>query len=183
MGLALQVTVFIATSLDGYIARANGDLDWLPGSPDAGEDYGYGALMASVDGLVMGRKTYEKVRTFGEWPYGEKPVIVLSRRPEALAGVLPPRVEVWSGEPAEVATRLVERGWHHAYVDGGATIQGFLAAGLVDRLIVSRIPVLLGEGIPLFGRVPRDIRLEHCGTRAYASGLVQSEYRVGSLGG
>jgi dihydrofolate reductase len=171
----MRASVFIATSLDGFIARPNGDLDWLP--PGGGEEHGYEAFMATVDALVIGRKTYETVLAFDTWPYGEKPVFVLSTR--ALAPAPPGAVvERMSGNPPEIVSQLAARGIRHVYVDGGITIQGFLRAGLVQRLIITRIPLLLGTGIPLFGPLERDILLQHVGTRQYASGLVQSEYVV-----
>ena len=171
----MKASVFIATSLDGFIARANGDLDWLP--PGGGEEHGYDAFMATVDALVIGRKTYETVLTFDTWPYGEKPVYVLSTRP--LAPALPGAVvEGMSGAPAEIVSQLAARGVQHVYVDGGITIQQFLHAGLIQRLTITRIPVLLGTGIPLFGALPHDIVLRHVATRQYASGLVQSDYEV-----
>ena len=171
----MKASVFIATSLDGFIARANGDIDWLP--PGGGEEHGYDAFMATVDALVIGRKTYETVLTFDTWPYGEKPVFVLSTR--TLAPAPPGAVaERMSGAPAEIVSQLAARGVEHIYVDGGITIQRFLRAGLIQRLIITRIPVLLGAGVPLFGALRRDIVLRHVGTRQYASGLVQSEYVV-----
>ena len=171
----MKASVFIATSLDGFIARANGDLDWLP--PGGGEPHGYDEFMATVDALVIGRKTFETVLAFDTWPYGEKPVFVLSTRtlaPAPLGAV----VERMSGAPAEIVSQLAARGIRHAYVDGGITSQGFLQAGLIQRMIITRIPVLLGDGIPLFGPLQRDIVLSHVATRQYASGLVQSEYAV-----
>lgn len=171
----MKASVFIATSLDGFIARANGDLDWLP--PGGGEPHGYDEFMATVDALVIGRKTFETVLTFDTWPYGEKPVFVLSTRtvaPAPLGAV----VERMSGAPAEIVSQLAARGIRHVYVDGGITIQGFLRAGLIQRLIITRIPVLLGDGIPLFGPLQHDIALRPVATRQYASGLVQSEYVV-----
>jgi dihydrofolate reductase len=171
----MKASVFIATSLDGFIARANGDLDWLP--PGGGEPHGYDEFMATVDALVIGRKTFETVLAFDAWPYGEKPVFVLSTRtlaPAPLGAV----VECMSGPPADIVSRLAARGIRHVYVDGGITIQRFLQAGLIQRLIITRIPVLLGGGIPLFGVLQRDIVLRHVETRQYASGLVQSEYVV-----
>src|SRR5262245_47180672 len=132
--------------------------------------------MATVDGLVMGRATFEKVLSFGiAWPY-RKPVVVLSNRGIELPPDLPKSVEVMSGAPAEIVAQLERRGWNNAYVDGGVTIQRFLEAGLIQRLIITRIPVLIGSGIPLFGPLTRDIRLKHVETRSYRSGLVQHEY-------
>lgn len=173
----MSAHVFIATSLDGYIARSNGDIDWLPAF-EPGEDYGYRAFVDGIDAIVMGRASYEKVLSFGDWPYGETPVVVLSTRqlhiPPARAGT----VLQMRGEPAEIMAQCAARGWAELYVDGGATIQRFLAAGLVDRLIITRVPVLLGEGLPLFGPIGRDLRLAQVRTHAYPNGLVQSEYRV-----
>ena len=133
--------------------------------------------MNTVDALVIGRNTFETVLAFETWPYGEKPVYVLSTRALAPApqGAV---VEHMSGAPEEIVAELEARGIQHIYVDGGVTIQGFLKAGLIQRLIITRVPVLIGSGIPLFGATPRDISLKHIATRAYATGLVQSEYVV-----
>jgi dihydrofolate reductase len=168
-------SVFIGTSLDGFIARANGELDFLP--PGGGEPHGYEEFMATVDALVIGRKTFETVLTFDEWPYGEKRVFVLSTRPLAAApdGAF---VEHMAGNPADIVSQLAARGIRHVYVDGGITIQRFLQAGLIQRLIITRVPVLIGTGIPLFGPLQHDIALTHVATRQYASGLVQSEYVI-----
>jgi dihydrofolate reductase len=172
---SVKASVFIATSLDGFIARADGGIDWLPTT--GVEEHGYDAFIATVDALVIGRKTYETVLGFDSWPYSEKPVFVLSTRPLAPA---PPGavVERMSGAPAEIVSQLAARRVGHVYVDGGITIQRFLQAGLIQRLIITRVPVLIGSGIPLFGPLQRDIVLKHVGTRQYASGLVQSEYMV-----
>jgi dihydrofolate reductase len=171
----VQASVFIGTSVDGFIARTNGDLDFLP--PGGGEPHGYEEFMDTVDALVIGRKTFETVLAFDTWPYGAKPVFVLSTRQlaPAPAGAV---VEHMSGDPAEIASRLDARGIRHVYVDGGVTIQCFLRAGLIQRLIITRVPVLIGDGVPLFGILPHDIHLRHIATRHYPSGLVQSEYQV-----
>ena len=171
----MKASVFVGTSVDGFIARRNGAFDFLP--PGGGEEHGYEAFLASVDAIVIGRNTYEIVLAFAEWPYGKKPVFVLSTRPlaPAPAGA---DVERLSGAPAEIVSNLEARGVRHAYVDGGITIQRFLAAGLIQRLVVTRVPVLIGEGIALFGPTGRDIPLRHVATRSYESGLVQSEYEV-----
>jgi dihydrofolate reductase len=171
----MRASVFIGASVDGFIARENGDLDWLP--QGGGEPHGYDEFMASVDALIIGRKTYETVLGFEEWPYGSKAVFVLSSGPlkPAPPGAL---VERMSGDPQAIAAQLEARGFQHAYVDGGITIQGFLRAGLIQRLIVTRVPVLIGSGVSLFGPTGRDIALKHVATRQYASGLVQSEYEV-----
>lgn len=171
----MKASVFIGTSVDGFIARPNGELDFLPRG--GGEPHGYEEFMESVDALVIGRKTYETVLAFETWPYGEKPVFVLSTSAIAPAPV-GAVVEHLSGDPARIMSELDTRGIGHVYVDGGLTIQRFLRAGLIQRLIITRVPVLIGDGVPLFGPLPRDIRLEHVATRHYRSGLVQSEYLV-----
>jgi dihydrofolate reductase len=171
----MKASVFIGTSVDGFIARPNGDLDFLP--PGGGEPHGYDEFIATVDALVIGRKTFEAVLTFDTWPYAKKPVFVLSTRPLA---TFPPgaAVERMSGAPTDIVSQLAARGIRHIYVDGGITIQRFLQAGLIQRLVITRVPVLIGTGIPLFGELPHDIALKHVATRQYASGLVQSEYVI-----
>ncbi|MCA9939511.1 MAG: dihydrofolate reductase [Anaerolineales bacterium] len=179
----MKASVYIATSLDGFIARENGALDWLPGSDGAAgagdeqEDYGYQAFMDSVDVIVIGRKTYEIVLTFGPWAYGRQRVVVMSRTLTKLAEGLPETVSLHAGSALELWTELEAAGARHLYVDGGKTIQGFLAGGLIDELIITRVPVLIGTGIPLFGPLNADIRWQHVETIAYKSGLVQSRYR------
>src|SRR5512136_900087 len=172
----MTASVFVGTSVDGFIARQNGDLDWLPAG--GGEPHGYDEFMAGVDAIVIGRKTFETVLAFAPWPYGEKRVVVLSSHPVDLSAARGGIVEQMGGPPAEIVSKLAASGAHHLYVDGGITIQRFLRAGLIDRLVITRVPVLIGVGIPLFGPLPRDIRLSHIATRQYQSGLVQSEYQV-----
>lgn len=174
-GDAVTVSVFVGTSVDGFIARPDGGLDFLPA--DGGEPHGYEEFIAGIDAIVIGRKTFETVLGFPGWPYGRMRVVALSSRPLDVSVARGP-VEAMGGTPAEIVAKLRASGARHLYVDGGITIQRFLAAGLVDRLIVTRVPVLIGEGIPLFGALPRDVRLQHVATRDYPSGLVQSEYRV-----
>jgi dihydrofolate reductase len=172
----MTVSVFVGTSLDGFIARTNGDLDFLP--PGGGEPHGYDEFIASVDAIVIGRKTFETVLTLGPWPYSKKRVVVLSSHPVDLSAATGAEVEQMAGPPAQIVAQLAATGAHHLYVDGGITVQQFLRAGLVQRLIITRVPVLIGAGIPLFGALPHDIQLRHVGTRQYASGLVSSEYQV-----
>jgi dihydrofolate reductase len=172
----LTVSVFIGTSVDGFIARPNGALDFLP--EGGGEPHGYDEFIASVDAIVIGRKTFETVLSFEAWPYGNKRVVILSSLPVDLSAARGGVVEQMAGPPAEIVSRLAASGAHHLYVDGGITIQQFLRAGLIGRLIITRVPVLIGDGIPLFGTLPHDLRLQHVATRHYQSGLVQSEYCV-----
>ncbi len=173
---SIKASVFIGTSVDGFIARSNGSFDFLPA--DGGEPHGYQEFFASVDALIIGRKTYETVEAFAEWPYGKKQVIVLSSRPLDFSKLRGAKIEQMSGDPAEIVRKLEARGIRHIYVDGGVTIQQFLRAGLIQRLVITRVPVLIGEGIPLFGTIPKDILLKHIATQSYASGLVKTEYEV-----
>ena len=171
----MRASVFIGTSLDGFIARANGNFDFLPAEP---EEHGYEAFFASVDALVIGRGTFETVLAFPTWPYGDKRVVVLSSRPVDLAKVRGGVVDQMSGEPRDIVAKLDAQGVKHAYIDGGITVQRFLRAGLIQRLIITRVPVLIGSGRPLFGPLDADLKVRHVATRSYASGLVQSEYAI-----
>jgi dihydrofolate reductase len=172
----MKASVFVGTSVDGFIARGNGELDFLP--PGGGEPHGYSEFFASVDAMVIGRKTFETVLAFESWPYGDKRVVVLSSQAVDFSGVRGGVVERMDGAPAQIVAQLEASGARHAYIDGGVTIQRFLRAGLIQRLIITRVPVLIGEGIPLFGSLPRDVRLRHVATRHFPSGLVQSEYHI-----
>lgn len=174
-------SVFIATSLDGFIARNNGSIDWLNEANESvtpGEDCGYGKFMADVDVIVMGRNTFEQVLSFDSWPYESTPVVVLSQKGISLPSHLPPSVSVSNETPTALAARLTEHGAKKIYVDGGLTIQSFLAAGLIDEITITVIPVLLGSGKPLFGLLPVDVRLVHEDTTAFEFGFVQNRYRV-----
>jgi len=172
----MTVSVFIGTSVDGFIARPDGALDFLP--VGGGESHGYDEFIAGIDALVIGRKTFETVMGFAEWPYGRKRVVVLSSQPLDLSKVRGGIVEQMAGDPAEIVSRLAATGAHHIYVDGGITIQRFLQAGLIERLVITRVPVLIGKGIPLFGTLLHDIQLRPVATQQYESGLVKTEYRV-----
>jgi dihydrofolate reductase len=172
----MTCSVFVGTSLDGFIARPNGDFDFLP--EGGGEPHGYHEFLASVDAIVIGRNTFEKVLTLGPWPYGKKRVVVLSHRPVDFSTAVGGVVEHMAGAPVEIVSRLAATGAQHLYIDGGVTVQEFLRAGLIHRLTITRVPVLIGNGIPLFGSLLHDIRLRHVETRQYASGLVSSDYEV-----
>jgi dihydrofolate reductase len=175
-----KYSVFIAISLDGYIARANGDIAWLDSAAPAieGEDYGFNNYFSSVDSMVMGRKTFETAINFAEWPYAGKRVVVLSHSYIEIPDRIAASVESMSGAPVEVAQKLESTGAKHVYVDGGQTIQGFLRAGLINEMTITSIPILLGSGLPLFGVLDQDIRLHLMESRAFSNGFVQSKYQV-----
>ena len=176
----MKISVYIATSLDGYIARENGELDWLPGSDgeSVGDDYGYHEFVDSIDVLIMGRNTYETVMTFGQWPYGEKRVIIMSSKAIQIPEHLSRTVESSSSSPKKLVEELSKSGVDHLYVDGGKTIQSFLKEGLIQQIIITTVPVLIGKGILLFGQFDRDIKLRHIETNAFENGYVQSRYEV-----
>lgn len=161
-------------SLDGYIARSDGSLDWLDAVQVEGEDYGYHSFYESVDCLILGRKTYETALGFDEWPYtGKHVVVVTSQALESNHGE-----RFFSGSPMQLVEELTAEGRTHAYVDGGAIIQQFLASDRLDDLTISVVPVVLGAGIRLFGGAfpERQLRLVDC--RSWSSGLVQLRYQV-----
>jgi dihydrofolate reductase len=178
--MSVKCSVFVAASLDGYIARLNGDLGWLTNTAAAnpGEDYGYKEFFDTVDTVVLGRKTYEFVLSINEWPYADKKTIVLSREGGKVPGNLANDVKVMSGPPADLVRSLETEGVHHIYVDGGKTIQGFLNAGQINEMTITIIPVLIGEGIPLFGKLDRDMKLLHIETILYRNSLLQTKYQV-----
>jgi dihydrofolate reductase len=169
-----QCSVFIATSLDGFIARPDGRLDFVKPFEPSGEEHGYKAFFDSVDPILVGRKTYDVVLALPGWPYAGKRCIVLTSAPPAPKH----REEFYRGDPVELVDLLSAGGVKRVYVDGGIVIQQFLRAGLVSDLTISVIPVLLGEGVPLFGKTERDVQLELVGSQSFTSGLVKIEYRV-----
>ena len=170
-------SVYIATSLDGYIATRKGGVDWLNSFPNPSDsDYGYHDFMDKIDALVMGRKTFDIVSAFEPWPYTQK-VFVLSRSMKEVPSVLIDQVEIVNGDINAVVKKLNKRGYHDLYIDGGQAIQAFLKKNLIDELIISKIPVVLGEGVPLFSPQEQFIMFEHCSTEVYDGGLVKSRYK------
>ena len=179
--MEIKCSVFIAASVDGFIARADGDIEWLHRPEyEAAELNGmtYESFIASVDTLVMGRKTLEKVVSFPEWPYEDMPVIALSHAAFDLPAHLHGKVEVMAVDPTTLVSQLAERGMQHLYIDGGQTIQAFLEAGLINELIITRIPVVLGQGISLFSQIGSEHQLQHIDTCVSDNGFVQSRYQV-----
>jgi dihydrofolate reductase len=169
------ISVYIAASLDGFIARPDGSLDWLHAAAQPDEDYGYEAFVAGVDAFAMGRGTYDHIAHIDPLPFGVKPVYVFTHRaPDARDGIT-----FWAVDAPTAIERWTDLGFARVYVDGGVLIDAFLRAGVVDELTVTVAPVLLGEGIPLFhaGFDQRALRL--VGTDAFPSGMVQLRYTIG----
>ena len=168
--------VYIATSLDGFIARKDGSIDWLMDIPNPEQsDYGFGSFLERIDGIVMGRKTFETVLGFDPWPY-TKPVFVFSRSLQKIPPQLRGKAEVVSGTPQTILDALHSRGLKDLYIDGGKTIQSFLEQDLIDEMIITRIPLILGSGIPLFTDLEREIRFEAVQTEILNRHLVKSTY-------
>jgi dihydrofolate reductase len=168
--------VYIATSIDGYIATRDGDVEWLHELPNPNNnDYGYSEFMANIDALIMGRHTFEKVRTIGKWHY-EKKVFVLSSVLTEVPNELIGKVEFISGPLKDILARVNSQGFKNLYIDGGLVIQSFLAEDLIDELIITRIPILLGGGIPLFGELNKPLRFVHKNTEIYDNSLVKNHF-------
>ena len=176
----MKVSVFIATSLDGYIARPNGDINWLMEADNSGgkEDYGYKEFSDTVDCMVMGRNSMEMVMGFPEWPYKSKRVIVLSNTLKETPSKLQDKVELYSGSLIKLVTELKNDGCKRIYIDGGKTIQSFINENLITDITITKIPILLGEGLSLFGETKHDIKLKHIESKSYPSGFVKSTYEI-----
>jgi len=174
----MKSSIFIATSLDGFIARMNGSVDWLmaASTPDDTEDYGFKAFFDSVDCMVMGRNSMEMVLSFNEWPYAEKRVVVLSNTlteaPDELVG----KIELYAGSLKMLTAKLANEGCKRLYIDGGKTIQSFINESLITDMSITTIPILLGEGLPLFGPTLHDIKLKHISTQSFPNGFIHSTY-------
>jgi dihydrofolate reductase len=170
-------SLYIATSLDGFIADTDGGVAWLNDIPNPdGSDYGFAEFMSGVDAVVMGRKTFDTVLAFEEWPY-DKPVFVLSHSLKAVPTDLSDRAELLAGEPREVVRELHQRGLKDLYVDGGRTIRGFLKADLIDEMTITTVPLLLGGGVPLFGDNERRLSFSLVSTDVLPGGLTKSKYK------
>ncbi len=175
----IKLSVFIACSLDGYIARHNGKLDWLEvnSGSTSPEDYGYEDFYGSVDCIVMGRNTFEKVVSFPKWRYHNKRVIVLSRRWTQIPDEFADRAQLYSGKVELLTVELQNQGVRHVYVDGGVAIQSFLQQELLTNITITHVPIILGKGIPLFSMTRNEQRLELLSSRSFSSGFVQASYR------
>lgn len=171
--------VYIATSLDGYIADKDGGLDWLNSIPNPENlDFGWGNFMTRIDAIIMGRNTFEVVCNFDcEWPY-TKPVFVLSNSLTSLPDEYNGKAELINGPLGDVLKTINGKGHTNLYIDGGVTIQGFLKEDLIDEMIITVIPILLGGGTPLFGELPKPIMFEHRKTEVLLNAMVQNHYRI-----
>jgi dihydrofolate reductase len=168
--------VYIAMSLDGFIATSDGNLDWLNETPNPeNSDYGFAEFMSCTDAVVMGRKTFEKILTFDVWPY-TKPVFVPSRSKISIPKNLKGKAESINGSPKMIVEQLKELGHQNLYIDGGITIQGFLEEDLIDEMIITRVPILLGDGIPLFGKLNQRLHFSLKKTELLNENLVKSYY-------
>ncbi len=168
-----KISIYIATSIDGYITRKDGGLDWLDRVGGFDEDYGFQKLLSSIDALIVGRKTYEVAITVPD-PYPGKRVVVLSNSLNSVRKDM----ELYPGELTELLTKLHKDGIKHIWIDGGTTISQFLSCQMVDKMTLSIIPVILGSGIPLFNMIDKEIPFRVISSQAYLSGLVQLRYEI-----
>jgi len=172
----LKVIVYIGTSLDGFIARKDGDIDWLTQFANDEAIHAYEEFISRIDAIVIGRGTFEKVLTFPSWPYNKK-VFVLSNSIKQVPDALKEKVTVLSINPTGLLSYLSGLGFSSIYIDGGKVIQDFLKENLVDELIISKVPILIGTGIQLFGELNTDLKFQHIQTQVQSNGLVRSYYK------
>ena len=171
----MKTSVYIGTSLDGFIAREDGGIDWLVQFADDEAIRAYNEFMGGIEAIVIGRGTFEKVITFPSWPY-EKKVFVLSNSIKQVPAIVNGKLSLLAMKPTALLAYLAGEGISNIYVDGGKVIQDFLKEDLIDELIIARVPVLIGSGIPLFGYLGTDIKFRHIQTKACSNGLVRSYY-------
>lgn len=172
----MEFSVYIAQSIDGFIAKKDGNIEWLNEFSNKDDDFGFSEFMNKIDAIIMGKNTFEKVVTFGFWPY-EKPVYVLShslnKAPKELMG----KVHFINGTVEEIIKILSEKSLMNIYVDGGNVIQSFLKEGKIDNLIITTIPIILGNGIPLFDRIEKELKWKLIDTKIYNNLLVKNIYK------
>ena len=171
----MKTTVYVGTSLDGFIAREDGDIDWLVKYQNKDVHDSYNEFIKRIDAMVIGRRTFEKVLSFPEWPY-EKKVFVLSTSLKQIPESLNEKATLLSMKPAALLNYLSGKNFSSIYIDGGKVIQSFLNEDLIDELIITRVPELIGTGIPLFGYLDNDIEFDHIKTVVASNGLVRSYY-------
>ena len=172
----MKTSVYIGTSLDGFIAKPDGNIDWLTQYANDDAIHAYEEFMNGIDAIVLGRGTFEKILTFPSWPY-EKKAFVLSSSLKQLPGTLQDKATLLSMRPKELLSYLLGMGFSSIYVDGGKVIQSFLKEDLIDDLIISKVPVIIGNGIPLFGFLSADLKCKHMRTETQSNGLVRSYYK------
>ena len=172
----MKTSVYIGTSLDGFIAKKDGNIDWLTQYADNNAIHAYEEFMNRIDAIVIGRGTFEKILSFSSWPY-EKKAFVLSTSLKQLPDTLREKAVLLSMKPKELLTYLSGMGFSSIYVDGGKVIQGFLEEDLIDDLVISKVPLLIGNGIPLFGFLGADLQFKHIRTEVQSNGLVRSYYK------
>jgi dihydrofolate reductase len=172
----MKTAAYIGTSLDGFIARKDGDIDWLIQFENQEVNQNYEEFISVIDAIVIGRGTFEKVLTFSSWPYMKK-VFVLSNHIKQIPNSIKEKATILSMEPKELLDYLSDKGFTNIYVDGGKVIQSFLKENLIDELIITRVPILIGSGIPLFGELDNDLQFKHVQTNVYSNGLVKSLYK------
>ena len=171
----MKTSAYIGTSLDGFIARKNGDIDWLCQFATDEAVQAYEAFMEKIDAIVIGRGTFEKILTFPFWPY-EKQAFLLSTTIKEVPKSINQKISILSLEPEKIPDYLANEGYSGVYIDGGKVIQSFLMGDLIDELIIAKVPILIGEGIPLFGYLSTDLRFDHTRTEVQSNGLVRSYY-------
>lgn len=184
----MKCSAFIATSVDGFIARPDGNVDWLHSSGNQDvemgnqADMGFYDYLSEVDCLIMGRKTMEVIANMNlsddQWPYGDMKIVVLSSSITEIPASVRSNAMVFSGELKDLISMLKEEGLKHAYIDGGSTIQQFIREGLMSEMTIARVPILLGEGIPLFTTLGREVSLKDAETTAYPNDFVQVKYKL-----
>ncbi|EWH08818.1 dihydrofolate reductase [Catenovulum agarivorans DS-2] len=184
----MKCSVYIATSADGYIATLNGDVSWLHKAGDSkadmsnNSDMGFNNFISSVDCMIMGRKCMEAISSFNlspeQWPYGNIKIYVLSKTLTAPPANLQHRVEIFTGEIASLIEQLEQQGFKHAYIDGGATITSFLQLKLINEMTITKAPIILGEGIPLFGNLDNPVKLVEAKAVTFPNDFVQIKYGV-----
>ena len=174
--LEMKTSVYIGTSLDGFIAKTDGNIDWLTQYANDDAIHAYGEFINGIDAIVIGRGTFEKILTFPSWPYMKK-AFVLSTSLKQLPDTLRDKASLLSMKPKKLLGYLSHMGFSSIYVDGGKVIQGFLKEDLIDNLIISKVPLLIGNGIPLFGFLGADLQFKHVKTEVQSNGLVRSYYK------
>jgi dihydrofolate reductase len=176
----MDLSVYIGISVDGFIATTEGSVDWLMEQEEArpDEDLGFESFLASCDCMIMGRKTLDQVVSFGEWVYEGKRVIVLSNTLKKAPSLVQGKIKIYNGELGYLLDQLEDEGVKRIYVDGGTTIQSFLKMSRITDLTITRVPLLLGDGIPLFANIEKSIPLKHVRTDTFSNGFVQTLYRT-----